>query len=98
MLQNFRGVFFLEVLGAAGSGTHTHTLLGDLKIGKRESIKATFKNNGQTHKVHAPKFQGRVFFEGCKAPQAAQHTHTHTRPCWGTIELVKINGKSNKHT
>jgi len=25
MLQNFRDVFFLEVLGAAGSATHTHS-------------------------------------------------------------------------
>ena len=37
VLQKFRDVFFLEVLGAAGSATHTHThtLLGHPKTDKK---------------------------------------------------------------
>jgi len=30
----------------------------------------------KTHRVHAPKFQGRVFSEGSEAPQAVHHTRT----------------------
>ena len=30
----------------------------------------------KTQKVHAPKFQGRVFSEVAEAPQAATQTHT----------------------
>ena len=39
------------------------------------------------HKMHAPKFQGHVFFEVAEAPQAAA---TQTHRAWGALKSLKM--------
>jgi len=43
--------------------------------------------NGNIRKVDSPQIQGRVFFEGAEAPQAAA---TQLQRAWGALKSLKI--------
>ena len=56
----------------------TGTTWGTLKSMKIDKI----------HKIHAPKIQGRVFFEGAEAPQAAA---TQPQRAWGALKSMNTD-------
>ena len=73
VLQNLRDMFFLEVLGAAGSTTHTHTLLEDFKNRHKDTkfVKKLIKPIRYMLQNSRTCFSG-----GSEAPQAVHHTRT----------------------
>ena len=85
VLQNFRDIFFLEVLGAAGSATHTHPSRKPQNRQKDNKIYQKLTKTNKTDSVHAPKFQGCVF-SGGSGRRRQRNTHA---PCWETLKPTK---------